>query len=256
MTQLVQRHGGRHRHVQRVRAVSAASESGRGRRPLRTAQRAGPGARHRGRSRPAAGPPLRPAMSPPRHPAPTWSLSARRAQPAPADARTPSPCWLAPPSANRGRHNPARGRPGRRRARARRGRWRRCCPGRQPRGGRRKAAPPRRSRPALAIDADHPGPGAQRAHRAQQRGFDVLSRHQDELGVGPGGRRGGHQVLALGHEQARALALAVGAELPDPLQLLVVGRGDHLLAGRGSAKKNGRSSWWAAREFVDVSRRV
>jgi hypothetical protein len=84
-------------------------------------------------------------------------------------------------------------------------------------------------RPALAVDADHPGPGAKRAHRAEQLGLHVLSGDQDQLGLGPGGVRGRHQVIALDHEQAAALALAVGAELPDLLQLLVVGAGDQVL---------------------------
>ena len=61
-------------------------------------------------------------------------------------------------------------------------------------------------------------------------GLDVLSSHQDQLGLDLGGHRGRHQVLALDHEQAGALALAVGAELPDLLQLLVVGAGDQVCA--------------------------
>ncbi len=65
---------------------------------------------------------------------------------------------------------------------------------------------------------------------AQQLGLDVLSGDQDQLGLGPGDLRGRHQVLALDHEQSAALALAVGAELPDLFQLLVVGAGDQACA--------------------------
>ena len=119
----------------------------------------------------------------------------------------------------------------------------------------REACAARAADPALAVDADHPGPGAQRADRVQQRRLDVLSRDQEQLGLDPGGRRGCHQVLALGHEQAAALALAPRARsCRIRFSFVVVGAGDQVFvrASPPTTKKGGSLSR-AAREIVRLS---
>src|SRR4051794_21662341 len=96
--------------------------------------------------------------------------------------------------------------------------------------------------PALLVNADDPRPRAQRADRVEERRLDVLAGNQYELWIAPGGRGGRHQVLALGDEQARAIALAARAQLADPLQLLVVWGGDQFggpMRLRRSRKRKG-----------------
>ena len=110
------------------------------------------------------------------------SSSARSAR-AGGRAKT-SPCSPAPPSGSRvGAARPEDDRARRTSACAARTIVP-TLPGRRPRGGTRTAAPPG-PRPALAVDADHPGPGAQRADRVEQLGLDVLAGDQDQLGLGP-----------------------------------------------------------------------
>ena len=53
---------------------------------------------------------------------------------------------------------------------------------------------------------------------------------QQQPRLGAGGEAGGEQVLALGHEQALALAVLALPQLADQFQLLVVGAGDHLVS--------------------------
>ena len=192
MAQLVQRHGGGHRHIERVGAVGPHRDPGAGvgrrgelrRQALALATEADDDRRpelqvdERGR-RAAVQRQLRPGQR-------------GKLRPGRQDGQRRIPCWPARPSANRGRRSPARAPPGRRRARARRAGWRRCCPGRPPRGGRRTDAPPRpgglrlasagdrrrspgsRSpacspRPATAARRPLPRPGAARARRRRPR---------------------------------------------------------------------------------------
>ena len=114
---LVEGDGRRHRHVERVVAhrdaarLSASSSAGS---PARSAPRQSTsGGRELGLARASAL-----AVRAQRQRRPGSSSRPRRA---PAGARTPSPCWRAPPSARTGRRSPGRGSPGRRPARARSG---------------------------------------------------------------------------------------------------------------------------------------
>ena len=84
--------------------------------------------------------------------------------------------------------------------------------------------------PAPPVHPHDPGARAQRADGVEELGLHVLAPHQHELGRDPGGLRGLDEVLALRDEQAAALALAARAQLPDQLQLLVVGTGDQFIA--------------------------
>ena len=71
--------------------------------------------------------------------------------------------------------------------------------------------------PALFVDADHPGARAEGADGVQKIWLDVLASPQDEEGVGS------HQVLSLRAEQPKLGAPALLLELPDGLELVVVG---------------------------------
>jgi hypothetical protein len=80
-----------------------------------------------------------------------------------------------------------------------------------------------RRRPALLVDADHAGARAERADRVEQLRLHVLAGAQHEARIPAGPLGGGHEVLALGGEQAQLLAPALGRELADRLELVVVG---------------------------------
>ena len=67
-------------------------------------------------------------------------------------------------------------------------------------------------RPHLREDADHARARTERAHPVQEPRLHVLARDQQELGLEPGGPRRLDQVLALGHAQARALAVTLVVE--------------------------------------------
>ena len=101
--------------------------------------------------------------------------------------------------------------------------------------------------PRLPPDADHPRPRAELRDPRQQRRLDLgpaeaLTRRGEQLHrLRSGLTRRGQQVLALGDEQALALAGAPPAEAADQLELLVVGAGDHSI-GSSKTKKGGRSA--------------
>jgi hypothetical protein len=80
-----------------------------------------------------------------------------------------------------------------------------------------------RARPALAVDADLAGPRPKSADGVQERRLDVLTGDERELRLRTGLPRGRDQVLALGDEEAGALAIAAPRQPADRLQLLVVG---------------------------------
>ena len=140
-----------------------------------------------------------------------------------------------PPSGSRGRRIPGPAPPARRTARARRGLSRPRSRGRGRRPGRRTAL--RRLGPPLAIDADHARPRAERADRANRSGSTSRPATSTSSGLAPAGLRGHDQVLPLGREQARPVALAGAAQLADQLQLLVVGGGDQRLSRRQAKKR-------------------
>ena len=77
--------------------------------------------------------------------------------------------------------------------------------------------------PALAVDPDHARARAQLGHPVQQLGLHVLPGPQQHLGLPPRRRRGGHQVVALGHEQPLLVPRLLARELADELELGVVG---------------------------------
>jgi hypothetical protein len=81
---------------------------------------------------------------------------------------------------------------------------------------------------AAPVDAEHGRRMAQRRHLRHQRRFDVLARHEQLDGFDARSAGGVDQVLALAHEQALLLSLPPRVEqLPDQLELRVVGRRDH-----------------------------
>src|SRR3954465_5386826 len=71
--------------------------------------------------------------------------------------------------------------------------------------------------PSLFVDADDPGARPERRDRVEELGLDVLARTQDEFRAGP------LQVLALGREPPELRPPALLLELPDRLELVVVG---------------------------------
>jgi hypothetical protein len=92
---------------------------------------------------------------------------------------------------------------------------------------------PRRLAPDLGPRRDGPRPGAEGGARGEQIGLDLgalqprPSGDQREGGLAAGVQACLQQVLALGEEEALALAVLSLRELADQLQLLVVVRGDH-----------------------------
>jgi len=74
-----------------------------------------------------------------------------------------------------------------------------------------------RLRPALLVHADHSGPGPECAHRIEQLGLYVDTGSEDELRVGP------NEILPLRAEQPELCPPALLLELPDGLELVVVG---------------------------------
>src|SRR6266576_693417 len=93
----------------------------------------------------------------------------------------------------------------------------------------------RRSRCRDGPDRDHARAGAERRNVGEERRdhlftFEARSGcDQDEPRLRPGGQTRLQQVLALGREQALALAVLAVAQLADQLQLLVLGAFDHLI---------------------------
>ena len=90
--------------------------------------------------------------------------------------------------------------------------------------------------PALLPDRDDPGPRSERRDRGEQLRLDLVApqaaarRAQQQLWLGARGEAGGEQVLALGHEQALALAVLALPQPADQFQLLVLWAGDHLVS--------------------------
>src|SRR5687767_8049479 len=84
------------------------------------------------------------------------------------------------------------------------------------------------ARPPLPPHRDRPRPRAQRRGRRERLGVDLLAtqplagERQQHLRLGTGGDPGLVQVLALGHEQPLAVAVAPLGELSHQLELLVV----------------------------------
>jgi hypothetical protein len=85
-----------------------------------------------------------------------------------------------------------------------------------------------RRRPALPVDGERPRPGTQGRDLREQLGLDLdtlqpATRGDVPLDRRPAGRiGGGQQILALGHEGARALAAAPPGKPADLLELFVV----------------------------------
>src|SRR5438552_1453835 len=76
--------------------------------------------------------------------------------------------------------------------------------------------------PTLLVDADDACPRAERAHSGQELGLDVGARTEHDSRLPTGHRSCADQILALGDEQAVALAVLSLAQPADQLQLVVV----------------------------------
>jgi hypothetical protein len=111
-----------------------------------------------------------------------------------------------------------------------------------------------RGRPPLFVDGERARPGAEGRDLREHVGLDLdalepAARRDVALARRPAGRiGGGQQILALGHEGARALTAAPPGEPANFLELLVVGAGDQVVSGQLSVVRNkkGRRSEGAA----------